>query len=163
MVFKNCAPFTRCVTHINDECIDTSENLGIIMPMYNLFEYSDNYTDTSGSLWQFKRDEQNMNNDGNPDNVTTADSTSFECKSNILGNTADDGVLKNTKTVVPLRYLSKFWRSLVMPLINCKIHLELNWTKSCVMSNIDEATTFKTRNTKLYVPLLLYQLKTMQT
>ena len=144
MVFKNCAPFTRCVTHINDECIDTSENLGIIMPMYNLFEYSDNYTDTSGSLWQFKRDEQNMNNDGNPDNVTTADSTSFECKSNILGNTADDGVLKNTKTVVPLRYLSKFWRSLEMPLINCKIHLE-------------------TRNTKLYVPLLLYQLKTMQT
>ena len=58
--FKNCAPFTRCVTHINDEHVETAENLDIIMPMYNLIEYSDNYADSSGSLYQFKRDEQNM-------------------------------------------------------------------------------------------------------
>ena len=71
VAFKNCAPFTRCVTHINDEHIETAENLDIIMPTYNLLEYSDNYAGYSGSLHQFKRDEQNMTNAGNPDNVTT--------------------------------------------------------------------------------------------
>ena len=53
IAFKNCAPFTRCVTHINDEHIDTAENLDIIMPMYSLIEYSDHYSYTSevsGSL-----------------------------------------------------------------------------------------------------------------
>ena len=57
VAFKNCAPFTRCVTHINDEHVKTAENLDKIMPMYNLLEYSDNYADSSGSLHQFKRDE----------------------------------------------------------------------------------------------------------
>ena len=60
---KNCAPFTKCITHIHDEHIGNADNLDIIMPMYNLIEYGDNYSDTSGSLWQFKRDEQNMNNE----------------------------------------------------------------------------------------------------
>ena len=67
--FRNCVPFTRCVTHINDEHIDTAENLDIVMPMYNLIEYSDNYSDTSGSLYQFKRDESPANSAGNPINV----------------------------------------------------------------------------------------------
>ena len=70
VAFKNCAPFTRCVTHINDEHIETSENLDIIMPMYNLIEYSDNYSDSSGSLYQFKRDESPMNDNNNPLNIT---------------------------------------------------------------------------------------------
>ena len=83
--FKNCAPFTRFVTHINDEHVETAENLDIIMSMYNLIEYSDNYADSSGSLYQFKRDEQNMNN-GNIADVTTADSLSFKYKSSILVN-----------------------------------------------------------------------------
>ena len=61
VAFKNCAPFTRCVTHINDEHVETAENLDIIMAMYNLNEYSDNYDDSSGSLYQFKRDESPMN------------------------------------------------------------------------------------------------------
>ena len=69
-VFKNCAPFAKCVTHINDEHVDNAENLDIVMPMYNLTEYSDNYSDTSECLWQFKRDKQNMNNE-DPVNVTT--------------------------------------------------------------------------------------------
>ena len=77
VAFKNCSPFTKCITHINDEHVDSAANLHIIMPMYNLIEYSDNYSDTSGNLWQFKRDEQNMN-DGNPANVITADSSSFK-------------------------------------------------------------------------------------
>ena len=63
VAFKNCAPFTRCVTHINHEQVETAENLNIIMPMYNLIEYSDNYSDSSGSLYQFKRDDSPMNSD----------------------------------------------------------------------------------------------------
>ena len=78
VAFKNCAPFTRCATHINDEHIETAENLDIIMPNYNLIEHSDNFSDSSGSLWQFKRDESAMNNDGNPLNVALDNSTSFK-------------------------------------------------------------------------------------
>ena len=81
--FKNCAPFTKCITHINDEHVDNADNLNIIMPMYNVIEYSDKYSDTSGSLWQFKRDEQYMNN-RNPDNANTDDSISLKCKSNLI-------------------------------------------------------------------------------
>ena len=58
VAFKNCVPFTKCVTHINDKHVDNADNLDIVMPMYNLIEYSDNYSDTSESLWHFKRDEQ---------------------------------------------------------------------------------------------------------
>ena len=128
VAFKNCAPFTRCVAHINDEHIDTAENLDIIKPMYNLIEYSDNYSYTSGSLYQFKRDESPVNNVGNLINVTLNNSASFECKASLLGKaTIPSGVnnadrsLTNAKIVVPLKYLSNFVRSLEMPLINSKI------------------------------------------
>ena len=123
------------------------------MPMYNLIEYSNNYSDTSGILWQFKRDKQNMNN-GNPVNVTTNDSSSFKYKSSLIGQSTAVGgnrVFKNAKIAVPLKYFRNFWRSLEMPLINCKIHFELNWRKDCIMSTTDEAT-FRITNTKLYVP-----------
>ena len=85
IAFKNCTPFMKCITHINDEHIDNADNLDIIMHMYNLIEYSDNYSDTSRSLWHFKRDKQSMNN-GNPANVTTADSSSFKYKSSFLNH-----------------------------------------------------------------------------
>ena len=95
--------------------------------MYNLIEYSDNYSDTSGCLWQFKRDEV-PNNDAD---LSIDNSKSFKYKAAIVGKTADaaggNTFVKNTKIVVPLKYLSRFWRSLEMLLINCKIHLELNW------------------------------------
>ena len=122
--------------------------------MYNLIEYSDNHSDTS-SLWQFKRDKQNMNN-GNPANVTTDVSTSFKYKSSFIKESTavnNNRVFKDVKIAVPLKYLSNFWRFLEIPLINCKIHLELNWTKDCVMSTIAD-TTFKVTNTKLYVPIV---------
>ena len=153
VTFKNCAPFMKCVTHINDERVDNTDNLDIVMPMYNLIEYSDNYSDTSGSLWQFKRGKSPVTNAGNPDNVSTANSTSFKYKSSFFEplGTADNGIFKNVKIAVPLKYFGNFWRSLEMPLINCKIHLELNWTKDCVMSTIAD-TTFKITNTKLYFP-----------
>ena len=122
VAFKNCTPFTRCVAHINDEHVETAESLDIIMPMYNLIEYSDNYADSSGSLYQFKRDESPMNNAENPNNVALDNSTSFKYKASLLGKAADaDGnnrSLKNTKIVLPLKYLSNCFRSLEMPLIN---------------------------------------------
>ena len=94
-------------------------------------------------------------NNGNPVNVDTADWSSFKYKSSFFKplRAADNGVFKDVKIAVPLKYLSNFWRSLEMPLINCKIHLELNWSKDCVMSTIAD-TTFKITNTKLYVPIV---------
>ena len=77
VAFKNCAPFTRCVTHINDEHVETAANLDIIMPMYNLIEYSDNYADSSGSLYQFTRDESLINDAENPLNFALDNSASF--------------------------------------------------------------------------------------
>ena len=106
--FKNCAPFTRCVIHINYEHIETAKNLDIIMPMYNLIEYSDNYNDLSGSLYQFKRDESPINNDENPLNVALNNLSSFKYKASLLGKVdtdVNDRSLKNTKIVVPVKYL----------------------------------------------------------
>ena len=164
VVFKNCAPFTKCATHINDEHLETAENLDIVMPMHNLIEYSD-YADSSGSLYRFKRSEYPMNDAGNPLNVALDNSTSFKYKASLLGNVDDDDgndrSLKNPKIVVPLKYLSNFFRSLEMPLINCKIHLELKWNNNCVMygadtyaggdNNNNRQTTFQITSTKLYV------------
>ena len=157
VAFKNCAPFTKCITHINDEHIDGADDLDIIMPMYNLIEYSDNYSDTSGRLWQFKRDKSPVKNAENSDNVSVDNSTSFKYKSSFFEPlvTADNRVLENVKIVVPLKYLSNFWSSLETPLITCKVHLELNWTKDCVMSTIVDAT-FKTTNTKLYITVVTF-------
>ena len=107
VAFRNCAPFTRCTTYINDEHVETAENLDIIVPMYNLIDYSDNYSDSSGSLWQFKRDESPTNNAGNPLNVALDNSASFKYKASILGKVIDtdgnDRSLKNIKLVVPLK------------------------------------------------------------
>ena len=173
VAFKNCVPFTRCATHINDEHVETAENLDTIMPMYNLIEYSDNYADSSGSLYQFKRDESPMNNAGNPNNVALDNSTSFKYKASLLGKATDtdgdDRSLKNTKMVVPLKYLSNFFRSLEIPLINCKIHLELNWNNDCVIygadtcaggDNVnDRETKLKITSTKLYVLIVTLSTK----
>ena len=176
VAFKNCAHFTRYVTHINDEHVETAENLDIVMPMYNLIEYSNNHADSSGSLYQFKRDESPMNNTGNPSNVALHNSTFFKYKASLLRKATDadgnDRSLKSTKIVVPLKYLSNFFRSLEMPLINCKIHLELNWNNDCVIYGADtyaggdidndRETTFQIAQNCLF-QLLLYQLNTMNT
>ena len=106
--FKNCAPFTKCVTHINDEHVDNVVNLNNTILMYNLIEYSDNYSDTSGSSWQFKRDESPVTNDGNLGNVSTANSKSFKYKSSFFKPADNNGVFKDVKIAVPLKYLSNF-------------------------------------------------------
>ena len=104
--FKNCSPFIRCVTHLNDEHVETAENFDIIM--YNLIEYSNNYADSSGSLYQFGKDESSMNDAANTLNVALDNSTSFKYKASLLGKATDadgnDRSLKNTKIVVPLKY-----------------------------------------------------------
>ena len=94
-------------------------------------------------------------NNGNPANVTTADSSSFKYRSSFFKSltAADNGVFKNVKIAVPLKYLSNFWRSLEMPLINCKVHLELDWAKDCVVSTNADAR-FNITKTKLYVPIV---------
>ena len=125
----------------NDEHVETAENLDIIMPMYNLIEYSDNYNDLSESAYQFKRDESLMNNDRNPLNFALNDSSAFKYKAYLLAKATDadgnDRSLKNTKMVVSLKYLSNFFRSLEMLLINCKTHLKLNWNNNYVMYGAD--------------------------
>ena len=81
MAFKDCFPFLKCITHINDEHLDDAENLHIIIPMYNSIEYSDKYLNTSRGLWQFKRDESPVTIAENPGKVSTDNSTPFKCKS----------------------------------------------------------------------------------
>ena len=125
LALKNCTPFTKCNLEINDEHVDTAENLDITMPMYNLIECSDNYQDSSATLYQYKRDEPPESNAIN--DLTTDTSSSFKYKVELLGNPVLDGNIakRSVKVVVPLKYLSNFFRSLEMPLINCKIKLNL--------------------------------------
>ena len=97
VVFKNCAPFKNCRTEINDIFIVNADFINITMPMYNLTEYSDNYSDTSGSLWNFKREEIVNNADVANDN----NSPSFKNKASIIGNTENNGTKIGVKIAVP--------------------------------------------------------------
>ena len=110
-------------------------NIYIAMPMYNLIEYSDSYSDTPETLWKFKRDEVPNNNA----DLTADNSQSFRYKASLVGKTANavnntNSSVKTTKIVVSLKYLINFWRSLEMSLINCKIHLKLNLIEDCILS-----------------------------
>ena len=80
VVFKNCEPFNKCRTEINETFVDEVDFINITMPMYNLIKYSDNYSHTAGSLWNSKRDQivNNANDDNDP---------SFKYKANLIGNT----------------------------------------------------------------------------
>ena len=155
MAFKNCAPFRTCDVTINDEHVEKAEDLEIVMPMYNLLEYSDNYQDSTGSLYQFKRDEP-------PDNNVANDTTSLVYKSKLISET-DDHNVNNVKLVVPLKYVSNFFRSLEIPLVNCKSDLELVWHKDCINSSANAAAgqvvSFMITNTKLYVPIVTFSTK----
>ena len=141
LALKNCAPFTKCNLEINDEHVD-----------------SDNYQDSSATLYQYKRDEP-------PEDDTVADltannSNSFKYKIKLLGNilqlAADADAARvgrlNVKIVVPLKYLSNFFRLLEMPLINCKIKLNLTWKKEFVLSTDAGDAVFI--GTKIYVPVV---------
>ena len=118
LMFKNCAPFTNCISEINNTQVDNAKDIDIVMPMYNLIEYSDNYVKTSGSLWQYYRDKPNNN---------LANSELFKFKVRITGKTANNSNEKDVEIMVPSKYLSNFWRTLEMPLINCGVNLILTW------------------------------------
>ena len=112
------------------------------MPMYNLIEYSDNYSKTSGSLWQYYRDEPALIDAGAIVNFHAANKSDlFKFKQKVTGATDDDG-RKNVEIMAPLKYLSNFWINLEMTLINCGINLILTWSDKCVLSNDTKATTF---------------------
>ena len=124
VAFKNCAPLFKCLTKIDETTAYDADDLDLVMPMYNLIEYSSNYSEATGSLWFYSKDEaSNFNNNiANTDNFK-----SFKYKAKFLGNTeaqADngaDGIRKYATIAVLLEYLRNFWRSLEMPSINCKI------------------------------------------
>ena len=125
MIFKNCAVFTKCISRINGTQRDDTQDIDIVMPMYSLIEYSDNYSKTSRSLWQYYEDDPN-------DNITQSEL--FKCKIKITGKIPADGNTKNVEIIVPLKYLTNFWRTLEMLLINCKVNVILTWSKDCINS-----------------------------
>ena len=120
------------IPRINNKDIDTTRDIDILMPIYNLIEYSDNYSKTSGSFWQNYKDETNDN----------------------WKNFSADRNTKNVEIIVPLKYLSNSWRTLEMPLINCEVTLILTWSRDCVITNSTGAGKFAITETKLYVPVV---------
>ena len=168
LAFKNNGPFTNWISNINNVLTGNAEDLYVEIPMYNLLEYSKNYRKTTGSLWNYYKDE--------PRNPLSSNSESFKYKTNITGNTYDGGydagkVSKNeTEIVVPLKYLSNFWRTLNISLINCEIELILIWSKNCVLADMTlrdagnnydppeivapTGLEFQISDTKLYIPVV---------
>ena len=127
------------------------------MLMYNLIEYSDNYSKTSGSLWQYCKEVTSLNNNGAIFDFNGANATdSFNFKTKIASQNNDDRII-NVEIMVPLKYLSNFWRTLEMPLINCEIELILNWSANCVIiyTNVNnQVPTFTITEKNLYVPVV---------
>ena len=182
LAFNNNTPFTSCISKINNTLIDNVEDLDIIMPMYNLIKYSKSYRKTTGSLWNYYRDEPNNGAEGGVD-YSIKNSKSFNYQTSITGKLEGDNVEKDgIEFVVPLKYLSNFWRTLNMSIINSDVSLTLTWSENCAITskatrdanpnNLNNPTnaTFKINDTKLYVPAvtlsaevdnkLLEQLKT---
>ena len=127
-MFKSCAPFTNCISKINNTQIDNAEYIDILMPINNLIEYSANYSKTSGSLWQYCNDIPAVNDDGDFVDFNDANATdSFNFTTKITSETNDDGII-NIEIMVPLKYLSNFWRTIEMPLINYEVELILDWS-----------------------------------
>ena len=150
LILKNNVPFVWCMTKINNEFIEDADDLDIVMPMYNLLEYSKNYRKTIGSLYNYYRDE--LSDDNNPNNfpnTNVVNSNAFEYKNKITGNTYNvaegaDGhhgnrvAKQDVELAIPLKYLGNFWRALNIPLISCEIFLELKWSKNCVITSLEK-------------------------
>ena len=177
LVLKNNAPFVSFITRINGKLIEDVDDLDIIMPMYNLLEYSKNYRKTIGSLYNSYRDELSDDaEDNNFDNIKVVNSNTFKYKNKIIGNTYDVDagaqgydVNKNgtqeVELAMPLKCLGNFWRALNIPLISCEVSLELKWDKNCVITSLEQrdigggnrdnaptGATLSITDCKLYVP-----------
>ena len=163
VAFKNNASFINYILKINGVQIDNAEDLDVVMPMYNLLEYSKNYRRTAGRLWTYYRDE--------PSDPLSSNSEFFKYKISITGNTNNLGageagyyankVVKNeTEVVIPLKRLSNFWKGLNVQVINCKIELILTWSENCVLVDMTVANNslagleFQIRDTKLFIPVV---------
>ena len=155
-IFKNYASFTKCISKINNTQIDNAEYIDIIMAMHNLIEYSDNYSKTSGSLWQYCKEIPAVNDDGAIVDFNGANATdSFNFKTKITGQTDKNGRIDNVDILVPLKYLRNFWRTLEMPLINCEVHLILTWSEDCDYTDVaNQIPTFVITETNFYVPVV---------
>ena len=176
LALKNNAPFVSCISKVNNTLIDNAEVLDIVMSMYNLLEYSKSYRKTTGNFWNYYRDEPNSGLGGENNNVNYSikDSKAFDYKTSITGKLEGNNTEKEVEIVVPLKYLSNFWRTLNMPLINCEINLILTWSENCVLTSkatrdavppqggnlavtrVNNPTNaiFKITDTKLYVPVV---------
>ena len=168
VAFKNCHPFIRAIIQLNDEHVETAENLDLTMNLYNFIEYSDNYADTTASLYHYKRPDQTRDDNGNIVAIND-NSTSFKYQSGLIKKQVDSVHLtqnidpdatnahrlwKNVKIAVHLKYISNFFRALELLLINTKLDIELNWTKHSVITTDNTATTFQITKTELYVPVV---------
>ena len=155
VISKNCASFPNCISQINNTQIDNAKDLDIVMPMYNLIEYSDNYSKISRTLWQYCKDIPAVNNNNAIVDFTDNHPTdSFNFKVKMTGQTGNDGT-KNVEIMVPIKYLSNFWRTIEMPLINCEVNLILKWSANCVIVSTNVANqnaTFAIADAKLNVP-----------
>ena len=152
---NNCAPFTRCISKINNTEIDNAQYIDIVMPMYNLIEYSNNYSKTSRILSQYCKEIPAIDNNGNFVDFNGTNSTeSLNYETEITGRTNDDG---DIEIMISLKYLSNFWRTLEIPLISCELELILDWSASCVIVYTNAANqipTFTITETNLYVPVV---------
>ena len=167
LILKNNAPLISYITRINGELIEDADDLDIVMPMYNLLEYSKNYRKTIGPLYNYYRDELSDNaDDNNFSNIKVVNSNTFKYKNKIINITNNAGT-KDIELAIPSKYLGNFWRALNIPLISCEVSLELKWDKNCTITskeqrefgrgNRDNAPTGATRaitNCRLYVPVV---------
>ena len=157
VIFKNCAPFTNCISEINNTQVDNAKDIDIVMPMYNLFEYNDNYAKTSRSLWQYCKGIPLLNDHNEIIDFRGNNNTnSLNFKARITGQTADNGT-KDVEIMVPLKYFSNFWRTLEMPLINCEFNLILTWSSTCVIVStihVNQNAVVEVTDTRLYVPVV---------
>ena len=119
--------------------------------MYNLIGYSNNYLKTCGSLWHYCKDIPAVNKNDDIVNFNEAN------EAEITGQTDDNGEIDNVEIMIPLKYLSNFWRTLEMPLINCEVNLVLTCSANCVIvsTNVEnQGATFTITETKLHVPVV---------
>ena len=142
VILTNCAQFINCKSEINNTETDNEKDTDKLIPMYNLLECSDSYSNTSRSLWQYSKGEPSDN---------LADSKSFKSKVKITGNSPADGSTKDVERIVSLEYLSNFRKTLEMPLINCEDNITLTWSSTCVITNSTGEEKFAMTDTKLYV------------
>ena len=153
-ISKNCAPFTSCISRINNTQIDDAQYIDVVIPTYNLKEYSDNYSKNIWSIFQYCRGVTVVDNKRDVTDFTEAIVTdSFNLKEKLTGRIGDNGT-KNVEIMVPLKNMSDLWRTLETVLVNCEVTLDLSWSESYVLvaTNAAQATKFSTADKKLYLP-----------